>query len=409
MLAFRKVVLRLMICDRVKILSLVLFLYCMTECVLAQQPSDTAKTDDVADTSQIYRELMTKWDADCASIVTFEVQYRRCMLAYNNLKIFTAADVVRLVEKLDESESNTFFDAFFDHFIDLESDKPVEGSTQTLQTLKDRTVSRNTFRFSGKKRWEKSVHPGGFVFNGKLVNDFFDINYTDSEKYIMYSPFNKDLKIGNIANFRLLFAYTTDFLQIPYTRSLWGEPTVTVSNKDRNLVTIQTSCETYQVEHSRGIVLSKVAVIDGEIWEQLFNFDFFSPVKDLWLPRVVLQIKYAQRKHFDQEYHKDDFPPYTVDFHTIEDIKINEPLPESAFYVPAAKGTVVWDYRDDVNDPMLDQALEDVEDVVSWFDLRNRQVYEAVPAKRNWLLYAVNIAVIVVILLLFYAKRSRKN
>jgi hypothetical protein len=67
----------------------------------------------------------------------------------------------------------------------------------------------------------------------------------------------------------------------------------------------------------------------------------------LWLPRVVLQVEYAQRKH--------------------------------------------------------------VEDVVSWFDLRNRQVYEAVPAKRNWLLYAVNIAVIVVILLLFYAKRSRKS
>ncbi|MDR2439220.1 MAG: hypothetical protein LBE12_07620 [Planctomycetaceae bacterium] len=367
------------------------------------------ETSESPESVQIIKELITKLDADIAAIVSLEVQYRRCTVSFDNLKKFTQAEVIQYIQKLDKNAVNDLFDCFVDRFVDSDSFEQNKHSNST-QFFREKIVSRNIFRWCDKQRWEKTVHSGGFEVNGEKILDFCDFYYTDEEKYINSSQFNKDLKIGNIGNFHLLFAYLMDFLQQPDDRVDWTNPSVTIDNKNLNVLTIESGDWTHCVDRERAILLQSVKIHNGIVCEQIFPFDFFSPVKNVWFPRTVLKITYLPRNVLDKSYDGEAWQPYFIYFHTIEDIKINEPISDSLFYVPALRGTVIWDYRRDLNNPFIVQANEDVVDVLSWVDSQNPPYTLPVPSKRNiYFIVTINVVIIIFFVVLFRYARQKKG
>jgi hypothetical protein len=114
----------------------------------------------------------------------------------------------------------------------------------------------------------------------------------------------------------------------------------------------------------------------------------------VWFPRTALNIKYIPKNLLDKNYSGEEWMPYSVRFHTIEGIKINEPYSNSLFHVPAERGTIIWDYRRDLKAPFIIQAHENITDVISWVDLQHPPYMESVPNKRNiYVIVIINIVI----------------
>ncbi|MDR2642129.1 MAG: hypothetical protein LBC74_04980 [Planctomycetaceae bacterium] len=79
--------------------------------------------------------------------------------------------MLQYIHELDKNLVDDLSDHFLDRFVDpisFEKDRPSDST----QSFKQRIVSRNTFRWCDKKRWEKSVHSGGFEVHGEKISDF---------------------------------------------------------------------------------------------------------------------------------------------------------------------------------------------------------------------------------------------
>jgi hypothetical protein len=360
---------------------------------------------DEIEASQILKELNLKWDAEEQSIVSFEVQYRRCAVAYQNFRTFFAADVVHWVQSLeDDKKSIDLFEFFIDKLIDPNSFHK-EDTTDT-QTFRQQSISNNTFRSCKPKRWEQSVFSGGYEVGGKKIPDLLLFHYMDNEKYVDSTQLNKEIKIGNAANFHLQFAYLMDFLQQPIDCIDWKEPQIFRDQRDPNIVFIESHSNIYKIDRQRGILLQTTKTRDGIVYEQVFSFEFFSPVDNLWFPRTVLVISYIPQSVVIVDGDATKWIPYFAKLHTIKDIKINEPMQEESFFIPASRGTIVWDYRDNLNNPLIMQADEDISDVIGWIDGFKVQ---PIPQTSRLLVLVLHIISIILLVVLFYWRYRKRN
>jgi hypothetical protein len=82
------------------------------------------------------------------------------------------------------------------------------------------------------------------------------------------------LKIGNVDNFHLDFAYLIDFLRQPEDRPNWTNSSVTIDNKSPYTI-INSGVWTHKVDRERAVLLQSIDNYKGNVYEQTFTFVLF--------------------------------------------------------------------------------------------------------------------------------------